>query len=164
MLDFLYRLRIAHSPDVVSSFVSPWRPVGRLVLSILPSHCLLVSFLFVSCGVSFLISFYRLVSSCLLVAFFSFAFPCECSVLFRAVVHPSRRAVLPGHLACPSRFFFIRLIALRICDEAFLRGVLSVSSRWACGSFPTARSLLAYSPRSRDAVSVPGLRYPVMRR
>lgn len=118
-------------PWGVSSFLS-----GRLIAC-----------LYRSCssrpGVSFLISFYRLVSSCLLVAFFSFAFPCECSVLSRAVVHPSRRAVLPGHLACPSRFFFIRLIALRICDEAFLRGVLSVSSRWAAArSLRLARSLL----------------------
>lgn len=47
MLDFLYRLRIAHSPDVVSSFVSPWRPVGRLVLS-----CLVVSLLACNCSYS----------------------------------------------------------------------------------------------------------------
>ena len=67
VLDFLYRLPMCSLPNVVSCPVSSGRPVWRLVLSILPSLVACLLFLFVSWGVSFLISFYRLVSYCLLV-------------------------------------------------------------------------------------------------
>lgn len=61
-------------------------------------------------------------------------------------------------------FLFIRLIALRVCDEMFLRdGVLPYHpDELAARSLP--RLFLAYLPRNRDAVSVLGLRHPVMRR
>ena len=106
MLDFLYRLSMCSLSNTVSSIVSLVRPVERLALS----SCRLVACSYhshlvpwsVSSGISFLISFYPraallIVSSCRLA---------EVSCL------------------CSSRFLFIRLVsvALRICDEAFLRG------------------------------------------
>lgn len=96
-------------------------PLGRLVLSIRSSRCLLVSFLFVSLGVSFLISFYRLVLLARFVLLICVS-PGRL-VLFRAAVSPSRRIVLPGRLACSSRFFPIHLsYRLADLDRAFLRG------------------------------------------
>lgn len=100
------------------------------------------------------------VSSCLLVSFFSSAFPLGRLVLFRAAVFPSRHIVLPWRLTCPSRFFFIRLIALRICDEAFLRGRLLPYHP----DGRAARSLIACSSRWRWRYPLPGPCYPVMRR
>lgn len=87
-------------------------------------------------------------------------FPLRRLVLFRAAIFPSRHIVLPWRLAYPSCFFFIRLIALRICDEAFLRGQrlpYHPDGR-------AARSLIACPSRWRWRYPLPGPCYPVMRR
>ena len=77
---------------------------------------------------------------------------------------PSLRLVVssrPWRLACSSRFFFIRLIALRICDEAFLR------RRRAIRIIPMGvllvRSVLVRTGSVRR-YPLPGPCYPVMRR
>lgn len=95
----------------------------------------------------------------------SYCVPLGVSFYSRAARLSSHRVVLLGRLACPSRFFFIRLIALRICDEAFLRGrrairIITMGVRLVpYGSFAPCSSVpMAW------AVSVPGPCYPVMRR
>lgn len=68
----------------------------------------------------------------------------------------------PWRLACPSRFLFIRLSSPSYCEYVMRRSfgsdVLSVSSRWACGSFAPCSSV------PMGTVSMPGPCHPVMRR
>lgn len=124
VLDFFYRLRIARSPDVVSSLVSPWRPVRRLVLSIRLSlvACSYCSH-FVSWDVSFFISFYRLVFSCLLVSFFIFAFP-GWRLVLSPCLHPSVSSYRLAGTSCLLVSFFPIRLSYRLADldRAFLRG------------------------------------------
>lgn len=127
-------------PWVVSSFLS-----GRLIAFLL--------LLFVSWGVSFLVSFNRLV---LLVRF----------VLLICVSRGRRRPSVSSYrlvrgVLLARLVFFIRLIALRICDEAFLR------RRRAIRIIPMGvllvRSVLVRTGSVRR-YPLPALRYPVMRR
>lgn len=175
MLDFLYRLRIACSPDVVSSLrlVCASRGASRSFYPVV-SRCLLVSFLFVSWDVSFfisfLISFYRLVSSRLvLLARLVSSYlrsPGWRLVLSRAAVPPSRHIVLLGPSCLLVSFFFPFVLSpcgygmRRSCDD----GVLSYHPDARTSRSHAVRSLIACPLRERDAVSVPVLRHPAMRR
>lgn len=143
----------ARSLNVVSFLVSSVRPVGRLVFSIQSSHCFPVVLVRL---VGRLVSASRsIVSSCLFVSFFSFASPVG------VAVPPSRRIVSSVASCLLVSFFFIRLIALRICDEAFLR------RRRAIRIIPMGvllvRSVLVRTGSVRR-YPLPALRYPVMRR
>lgn len=138
----------------VSFLVSCVRPVRRLVLSVRSSFiaCSYCSHL-VSWGVSFLISFYRLV---LLTRFVLLM--CVSPGASRYIPVPpslrlvmsSCRAVLLARLV----FLFIRLIVLQACDEMFLRERATVSSRWACVSFPA--SCVSFASSFAPCLSAPG--------
>lgn len=152
-LMFFIDYGFARSLNVVSFLVSSVRPVGRLVFSIRSSHCFPVVLVRL---VGRLVS--RLVQSSRLACSF------RSSHLRLPWASPSLRLVVssrPWRLACSSRFFFIRLIALRICDEAFLR------RRRAIRIIPMGvllvRSVLVRTGSVRR-YPLPALRYPVMRR
>ena len=127
-----WRYACPHPLPVASVRFSSLRLVGRLVP---PSR--------------------SIVSSCLFVSFFSFASPVG------VAVPPSRRIVSSVASCLLVSFFFIRLIALRICDEAFLR------RRRAIRIIPMGvllvRSVLVRTGSVRR-YPLPALRYPVMRR
>lgn len=131
VLDFLYRLWIARSPDVVSSLrlVRASRRASRSFYPV-ASRCLFV--LFSSRLVPRLVITSRPSSRLACSSRSSYLrFPGGVSSYPRVSVPPSHHIVLPGRLACPSRFFlFIRLIVLRVWDEMFLRGRrVPISSR-----------------------------------
>lgn len=146
--------RYARFPDAVSSLVSSCasRGASRSFYPVV-SHCLLVSFLFVLSGVSFLIS--SIVSSCLLVSFLRI---CVSRVASRPIpVSPFLRLVISSCcdvVLARLVFLFIRLIVLRVLDEMFLRGDVFPChpDRYAARFLRLVRSL--------PARSVAMMRYP----
>lgn len=130
------------------------------------SRCLLVLFLFVSWVVSFLISFYRLVLLARLVLLVVVS-------RGRLVLSPCLRpSVSPYRLTGASCLLvsFLSHSPFSSCladlDRAFLRGgaCSNINPIEVCGSFPAARSPVACPLRGHDAVSIPVLRHPVMKR
>lgn len=104
-----YRL-VPPSRSCVPWSVSPFLPAVSLLARIV----LISSRAGVSSGISFLISFYRLVLLACLVLLI--AFPGVSRSIPVLPCSSFHRVVLPGRLACSSRFLFIRLVsvALRI--------------------------------------------------
>ena len=167
MLDFLYRLPMRSFPRcrLVPRLVRASRGASRSFYPIV-SCCLLVLFLFVSS----LRLVGRLVSPSRLACSFRsshFAYPWWRPVLSPCLC-PSVSSYRLAGVSCllVSLLFHLSFSScLAALDRTFLRGACSnINPIEVCGSFPAARSPVVCPLRGHDAVSIPVLRHPVMRR
>lgn len=139
-------------PDAVSSFrlacASRW--ASRFFYLVVPLLACIVLIRLV----------HRLAPRLVLLAYLPRSSYCVPLVVSFYPVSPAHRLVVSSCLLV-SFFFSFVLSSCGYVMKMFLRGSATISSRWACVSFPRCPGLLA---SWRDAVSVPALRHPAMRR